>query len=255
MIPEIRTMNLARLLALTTLIAPLALVPAEAQSRTSSKVLGRLGQTVSSASIYASKSTRSRVYFKVKAYEYLIVRSPQGNWTPVVMENGSLGYLPNTKVAVLPYNVTTGGLSGGTKNSSGGRVTAPTPSRGQSGSKARTAERALEYIGTPYKWGGNDLNRGIDCSGLVQQLFGEIGIDLPRTAREQALVGQPIKYIQDLQAGDRLYFWDKKRGRIGHTGIYMGNNFFVHSSVNNKGVATDDLRNPKWRAMLVSARR
>lgn len=228
-----------------TILFALAGLSSSAQAQ--QKVLGRLGQSTSATNIYSSPSSRSRVYYKVKAYEYLIVRTGTGSYTRVVMENGKYGYISTSKVATLPYNV----MSGKTQPARG------TTSSRSAGSTSRSSvlNYAVEYIGTPYKWGGNDLERGIDCSGFVQQLFGKIGVDLPRTAAEQALVGKPITRLEDLQAGDRLYFWDKKRGKIGHTGIYMGNYFFIHSSTNNKGVATDDLRNPHWRAMLVAARR
>ncbi len=210
------------------------------------KVVGRLGQTLETTAIYQSASNRSRVYYRPKAFEYLVVRPKDGaTYVPVVMSNGATGYIHKSKVAVLPYNCTVPAAQS--------RGTAP--SRGDSDARAKIANYSLEFVGTPYKWGGNDIRRGIDCSAFVQQLYGKIGIDLPRTAAEQALVGQKITNVQDLRAGDRLYFWDKKRGKIGHTGIYLGNGYFSHSSTNNKGVATDDLTNPKWRNMLVAARR
>lgn len=215
------------------------------------KVLGRLGQALRDTPIYSSRSTSSRVFYRVKAYEYLIVRTPVGSWTPVVMENGRLGYIQNSRVAILPYNVTAA-------RAMTNRGTGSSVSRGGGGggdARAQIAQYALTYTGTPYRWGGNDLRRGIDCSAFVQQLFGKIGVELPRTAAQQALVGQRIDRLEDLQPGDRLYFWDRRRGKIGHTGIYMGNGHFVHSSVNNRGVATDDLRNPRWRNTLVAARR
>ncbi len=238
-------------LRVTTLVLALAPVLALA----SDPVLGRLGQALDSTPIYSRASSNSRVYYRVKSYEYLIVRTAANGstYTPVVMENKQLGYIRTNKVAVLPYNVTASRTftnRGGNTTSRSGSATAAS-----SDAKAGIAQYALKYTGTPYKWGGNNLNSGIDCSAFVQQLFGKIGVNLPRTAAEQARVGQKIERLEDLQPGDRLYFWDKKRGKIGHTGIYMGNGYFVHSSVNNRGVATDDLRNEKWRNMLVAARR
>lgn len=210
------------------------------------KVVGRLGQTLEATAIYQSASSRSRVYYRPKAFEYLVVRPKDGaTYVPVVMSNGATGYIHKSKVAVLPYNCTVPAA----------RSRGTAPSRGDSDARAKIANYSLEFVGTPYKWGGNDIRRGIDCSAFVQQLYGKIGINLPRTAAEQALVGQKITNVEDLRAGDRLYFWDKKRGKIGHTGIYLGNGYFSHSSTNNKGVATDDLTNPKWRNMLVAARR
>ena len=68
-------------------------------------------------------------------------------------------------------------------------------------------------------------------------------------------MGQQITRLEDLQAGDRLYFWENKRGKIGHTGIYLGKGYFVHSSVGNHGVATDYLGSKNWLKILVAARR
>ena len=241
------TLNSAsRLLALSLAASPIFAAAAD-------PVLGRLGQALDATPIYSKAASTSRVYYRVRAYEYLIVRNTGGSYTPVVMENGRLGYISTKKVAVLPYNVTASKTftnRGANTTSRSGSV-----SSASSDAKAGIAKYALNYTGTPYVWGGNNLNSGIDCSGFVQQLFGKIGVNLPRTAAQQATVGIKIERLEDLQAGDRLYFWDKKRGKIGHTGIYMGNGYFVHSSVNNHGVATDDLREQKWRNMLVAARR
>ncbi|MFX8899346.1 NlpC/P60 family protein, partial [Acinetobacter baumannii] len=73
--------------------------------------------------------------------------------------------------------------------------------------KQKAIQESFRYIGTPYKWGGQSLTGGIDCSAFVQTLYGKEGIALPRTAREQALVGQKVERLEQLQPGDRLYFW------------------------------------------------
>lgn len=204
-----------------------------------STVIGKLGQTVEAAPIYAEPNLKGRTMYQAKPFEYLVIRSTRFEpWLAVVMQNGRLGYIRTDRVARLPYDVSMDLAA----------------SRG-SNAKGALAGYALKYVGTPYKWGGNDLQRGIDCSGFVQQLFGKIGVDLPRTAAQQALVGQQIARLEDLRSGDRLYFWDRGRGKIGHTGIYMGNGYFVHSSSGRRGVATDDLRDPKWSKTLVAARR
>jgi cell wall-associated NlpC family hydrolase len=96
-------------------------------------------------------------------------------------------------------------------------------------------EVAESYIGTPYKFGGND-ERGIDCSAFIQKVFP----DLPRTANEQMKVGSdvPVNDISQWQPGDRIYFDMNARLRSGdadHTGIYLGNNEFIQAS-SSKGV-------------------
>lgn len=213
-------------------------------------VLGKLGQTTKATKIYAAPNTRARVYYRAKPFEYVVLQpNRQGNWYRVLLQNMTYGYISAEKVAELPYQVTTTAPNR-SRNSRG------TPRAVASGgSAAAIAQYSLNYIGTPYVWGGNDERRGIDCSGFVKNMFGRIGVNLPRTAAQQALVGKPITRLEDLQPGDRLYFWENRRNKIGHTGIYLGNGHFVHSSSGRRGVATDDLRNPKWLRILVAARR
>jgi len=168
------------------------------------------------------------------------------------MSNGVYGFVSTKAVVSLPYEVVQKQNNRETNRtllaSRGGAVV-----RGSEGSQV--ANYALNFIGTPYKWGGNDVYNGIDCSGFVKKMYGTIGESLPRTAAEQATVGQAIERLEDLRAGDRLYFWDSKRGKIGHTGIYLGNTYFVHASSGHGGVATDYLGSAKWLRMLVAARR
>jgi cell wall-associated NlpC family hydrolase len=85
-------------------------------------------------------------------------------------------------------------------------------------------------------------------------MYGKIGIELPRTAAEQALVGEPITRLEQLRKGDRLYFCDKSRHRIDHTGMYMGDGTFIHSSHGKGGVAITPLTR-SWLSILVAARR
>jgi cell wall-associated NlpC family hydrolase len=71
-------------------------------------------------------------------------------------------------------------------------------------------------------WGGESPS-GFDCSGLVQYVYGRLGVDLPRTAAEQARVGQPVAGLADARPGDLLAFHDP----VDHIGIYAGNGLMV----------------------------
>jgi len=223
--------------------------------------LGRVAQATGLTKVYSRPSTRAHVFYSVQDKEYLVVKDYKKDspWKYVLMKNGTYAYARTEKMNILNYEYmvpasqmvavqprSTALTSRGADRFSG---------RGSDNVRAAVADYALNFKGTPYVWGGNNLTGGIDCSGFVKQLYGQIGLTLPRTAAEQVNVGLKIKRLEDLQKGDRLYFWDYNRNCVGHTGIYMGNGYFVHSSRGHQGVATDYLGEKKWLKILVAARR
>ncbi len=87
---------------------------------------------------------------------------------------------------------------------------------------------AMEYLGTPYLWGGRSPV-GIDCSGLVQMVFCQCGAGLPRDAYQQAELGTTISFVDECVAGDLLFF-DNAEGKITHVGIATGTGEIIHAS-------------------------
>lgn len=86
---------------------------------------------------------------------------------------------------------------------------------------------AFKYMGVPYVFGGSTPS-GFDCSGFVQYVYRENGIQTPRMAHHQFYAGTPIKKSQ-LRPGDLVFFETYTVG-ISHVGIYIGNNNFIHAS-------------------------
>jgi cell wall-associated NlpC family hydrolase len=99
---------------------------------------------------------------------------------------------------------------------------------------------ATGFLGAPYRLGGATV-KGIDCSAFVRKMYEFFDITLPRTAREQSTVGMQVKR-DELVEGDLVFFRTKKP--IGHVGIYIGNNEFVHASYKAKAVRIDSLDRP-----------
>lgn len=97
-------------------------------------------------------------------------------------------------------------------------------------------EYAKKFIGTPYAWGGNSLTNGVDCSGLVQQIYKHYGINLPRTTYDMIGEGQAVS-IKGLRPGDLVFFDTNKNVKgADHVGIYLGNGKMIHAPRPGKGV-------------------
>ena len=97
---------------------------------------------------------------------------------------------------------------------------------------------ARKYLGVPYRLGGT-TPRAFDCSGFVKWVFAEHGIAMPRTAREQAGVGDAPRFDEELQPGDLLFFYGPQGAQ--HIGIYAGNDSIIHASSSGRRVKVDRL--------------
>jgi X-X-X-Leu-X-X-Gly heptad repeat protein len=86
---------------------------------------------------------------------------------------------------------------------------------------------AEKYIGLPYKWGGTSPKTGFDCSGFVQWLYAQQGVQIPRVTYDQANAGTPVEKA-DLKPGDIVFFEPSAKGP-GHEGLFIGDGKFIES--------------------------
>lgn len=114
---------------------------------------------------------------------------------------------------------------------------------------------AYEYLGVRHCMGGR-TKRCIDCSGLLVAVFSEHGIQLPHSSEEQARYGRILSAEEKLREGDLVFFVRSYRTSrfITHSGIYVGNNRFIHTS-SSRGVVVTPLDNSYWRNRFVFATR
>ncbi|WP_210641775.1 MULTISPECIES: C40 family peptidase [unclassified Pseudomonas] len=114
--------------------------------------------------------------------------------------------------------------------------------------------RAVNVLGTPYRWGGSSPSKGFDCSGLVKYAFNDATFDLPRTSNAMAAGHGEKVDRKDLKPGDLIFFKLKSR-RVNHVAIYLGNDRFIHAPRRGKSVSIDTLNKPYWDTHYVVAKR
>lgn len=112
-----------------------------------------------------------------------------------------------------------------------------------------------QFIGTPYVWGGNDLKKGIDCSGLMVQGFSKFGIQLNRTTYDMIGQGTAVG-MKGLRVGDLVFFdTDKNTAGPDHVGIYAGNGKMIHAPRPGKGVEMVDMTSGYYMDRFMGGRR
>ncbi|HVF09831.1 MAG TPA: NlpC/P60 family protein [Abditibacteriaceae bacterium] len=184
----------------------------------------------------------------------LVVMGRSGPWSSILMSDRSTGWVPTRYLKLtggeVDISAQLAARSAALLNPNYNRFTGD--ANGNYSSSNPAVAYALGWLGTPYRYGGQSRN-GIDCSSLVQKSFDACGLRLPRTAAQQATVGQAVDPAA-LQAGDRLYF-SASGSRIDHTGLYIGDGKFVHASGRGRGVIVSNLTDPQQWNIFVGARR
>ena len=115
---------------------------------------------------------------------------------------------------------------------------------------ARTAER---FVGIPYRWGGDNVVDGMDCSGFVRAVYNLCGLSIPRTSRDQFKAGDLVTK-NDLKDGDLLFFGSSAEN-INHVGIYVGGGKFVHAPRRGEDIRVSAVNESYFEKRFVGARR
>lgn len=115
---------------------------------------------------------------------------------------------------------------------------------------ARTAER---FVGIPYRWGGDNVVEGMDCSGFVRAVYNLCGVNIPRTSAEQFRTGEKVAK-EDLVDGD-LVFFGASADKINHVGIYVGHGKFVHAPRRGDEIKISTLDEKYFAGRFIGAKR
>lgn len=165
----------------------------------------------------------SNIIRKLSMGTKVIVVGSTGDWYQVKALDGLNGYVYKEYVRVETVNA-----SSVYPQTSTVEVT--------SASAAAIIEYAKQFVGTPYRYGGTSLSKGIDCSSFTQQMFGKFGISLGRSSRDQYRYGIAVSK-SELQPGDLLFYGYS--GYISHVAIYMGNGLSIHATTTSGVRITD----------------
>lgn len=168
----------------------------------------------------AGASMNSQILCELFYGNVVTITGTSGEWTAVIYD-GQAGYVYSQYVKEGSYSNTVSPDAGGTVE---GR---------------QVADFALQFVGYNYCWGGASPETGFDCSGLVYYTYKNFGYTLNRVACDQAQNGVHVD-PSDLQPGDILCFYSGG-SYIGHVGIYIGDNKFVHAANSSTGVIISEL--------------
>ncbi|MBW2060603.1 MAG: C40 family peptidase [Deltaproteobacteria bacterium] len=127
-----------------------------------------------------------------------------------------------------------------------------TPARPDTRLGQKIAQRALQYVGTPYRYGGQSPN-GFDCSGLIYYVYGQFGYRLPRKTKDMIKAGRWVSR-RDLSPGDLVFFKTDWKGSL-HSGIFLGQGRFVHAPKTGRTVEVQRLDRGYYKAKYYTARR
>ena len=214
-------------------------------------IKGRIN--VETANVRAKASTDSEIIGKLDEGAEIDIIEETGDWYKISTSKISSGYVSKSLVKVSSSDVSSRGIVDTREE------IVETPSVENtttvSTNKDSVVQTAKQYLGYSYVSGGKNPESGFDCSGFTGYIFKQFGYTLGATAASQDSVGQAVER-ESLQPGDLILFQDEGRTKIGHTGIYIGNNEFIHAANAQRGVVIDNLStNSYYNERYVGARR
>lgn len=121
---------------------------------------------------------------------------------------------------------------------------------GGTGKRAEVVSAALSQVGTPYRYGGDQPGRALDCSGLTRYAHQTVGVPIPRMSLDQWRAARPVG-PHGLRPGDLVFF--RTGPGVHHVGLMVDGDRFVHASTSKRSVQLTRLTAPYWTARYLGA--
>jgi cell wall-associated NlpC family hydrolase len=195
------------------------------------------------ALLMSEASEESNVITKLPEGYAISISSYTDGWVTATDDEGNTGYISEQDITLM----------NGTKPKN---TTLTIPDAGEINTEAlAVVNYSMNFIGTPYVYGGTSLTSGVDCSGFTYSIYQNFGITLNRIAADQYLQGTYVPYDQ-LQPGDLVFFNTGGDSEISHVGMYVGDNKYIHSTDGSaNGVTVSDLTSDYCVSTYVGAKR
>lgn len=232
----------------TAVIRPVVEQEAEVQIKEQS-INKTMYVSVNSARVRSKPDTSSSIVTNLSKAKEVKVVAQQDNWYKIEV-NGKTGYIRNDLVTEDLSSV-----KPAASTSSANTVVTNLPSTGDKGTDV--VNFATQFLGYKYVLGGTTPSTGFDCSGFVYYIYNQCGISISRSLSAQASAGAHVDKSQ-LQPGDILIFSTGVAGqenKLGHSGIYIGNNQMIHAANSRRGVVTDTIASGYYKDNYIKARR
>lgn len=200
---------------------------------------------------------------QLKANTKVTVIETTGTWSKIKV-NGKTGYVASKYLSDKKVDITSRSedLDRGNnnsqeedkKNTQTEKETNTSDSNSSTLSGSGIVACAKKYLGCKYVSGGSSPSTGFDCSGFTSYVYKQCGISISRTSGAQASNGTAVSKL-NLQPGDLVIFNNKSNTSIGHVGIYIGGNTFIHAGNSGTGVIMTSLSDSYYSARYVTGRR
>ncbi len=210
---------------------------------------------VNSVNVRKSATTSSEVVDGLVKNNQVTIIGEEDGWYKIKV-NGLEGYIAKQYLSDKPVEVTN--RSSNTDrtsvlNETTEKISTETVTNTSSSKANDIVEYAKTFLGSKYVAGGSTPKTGFDCSGFTYYVYKHFGYTLNRASSAQAKNGIEVNK-SDLQLGDLVLF-SQGSNKIGHVGIYIGGNNFIHAANATKGVVITSLSNSYYKENYVTARR
>ncbi|WP_270647299.1 C40 family peptidase [Paeniclostridium hominis] len=198
--------------------------------------------TASALNVRSGPSTSNSIIGKAYKGNTVEILDSSNGWYKIKLSNGQVGW------ASSQYISTSGNSNSGSTNNGNSSNESTNTNKAQA-----IVNTARAQLGKPYVWGAEGPNT-FDCSGLVYYVYGQNGVKMPRSSREQANVGTTVSQSQ-LQPGDLIFSSTDGSGKVTHVGIYIGNGQMIHAPQEGDVVKVTNANSSYWQKTFVKAKR